>query len=236
MGARPKRRPDYLREVEPDEIRIARLSGLSNELAERLRSHPLPARRPEPPPANNGLRIVRQVAVICVLAGLAAATVMILPVMPWERNPERNPDLVTTAPADLAPPSPLAPATAPVAAPDQSAAATPSAPPPTASFPSDGTGEPSAGVTASPVVAQKPVDRELTWDEVHEVQRRLHELALDPGPIDGFKGPLTSAAVRHFEKLMGMPETGRMDFDTLSRLRCASARQSDTCRSPPSTP
>ena len=47
---------------------------------------------------------------------------------------------------------------------------------------------------------QRVDDRELTRTEVHELQIRLRALKFDPGPLDGIKGPLTSAAVRRFQE------------------------------------
>jgi hypothetical protein len=64
-------------------------------------------------------------------------------------------------------------------------------------------------------------DRELTWTEVHELQIRLRALKFDPGPLDGVKGPLTSAALRRFQESQGERGTGDIGLRTLIRVRQA---------------
>jgi peptidoglycan hydrolase-like protein with peptidoglycan-binding domain len=81
-----------------------------------------------------------------------------------------------------------------------------------------------AGATAAPAVVQSVPERELTWEEVHEVQIKLRDLKIDPGPIDGVKGPLTSAAVRRFQEARGQRGTGDIGLNTLTQLREAAAR------------
>ena len=38
------------------------------------------------------------------------------------------------------------------------------------------------------------------------------------GDIDGLLGPMTRAALRAFQQVEGIPQTGRMDIETLTRL------------------
>ena len=38
------------------------------------------------------------------------------------------------------------------------------------------------------------------------------------GDIDGLLGPKTRAALRTFQQSEGIPQTGRMDIETLTRL------------------
>jgi peptidoglycan hydrolase-like protein with peptidoglycan-binding domain len=77
---------------------------------------------------------------------------------------------------------------------------------------------------AAPAVVQSLPERELTWEEVHELQTKLRDLKIDPGPIDGTKGPLTSAAVRRFQEARGQRVTGDIGLNTLTQLREAAAR------------
>ena len=49
----------------------------------------------------------------------------------------------------------------------------------------------------------------------------LRALKFDPGPLDGVKGPLTSAAVRRFQESSGDRATGEIGLKTLIRLRQA---------------
>jgi hypothetical protein len=70
---------------------------------------------------------------------------------------------------------------------------------------------------------QRVDERELTWTELHELQIRLRALKFDPGPLDGVKGPLTSAAVRRFQESQGDRATGEIGLTTLIRIRQATA-------------
>jgi peptidoglycan hydrolase-like protein with peptidoglycan-binding domain len=70
---------------------------------------------------------------------------------------------------------------------------------------------------------QRVDDRDLTWTEVHELQIRLRALRFDPGPLDGVKGPLTSAAVRRFQESQGNRVTGDIGLRTLILLRQATS-------------
>lgn len=84
----------------------------------------------------------------------------------------------------------------------------------------------STNAPASQAVSAPPLDRDLvagvSGSDVELLQRRLADLAFDPGPIDGHFGSLTEQAVWAFEKLvMGTPRrlaTGRVAADTWARL------------------
>ena len=56
-------------------------------------------------------------------------------------------------------------------------------------------------------------------DTISGAQARLTNLGLDPGPIDGKIGPLTSAALHEFQELMGLESTGELDDKTISALK-----------------
>lgn len=66
---------------------------------------------------------------------------------------------------------------------------------------------------------QAPDNRPLTMDEVREAQTWLKAFALDPGPVDGLPGPLTTAAVKKYEAARQKPITGVLDQQLLDRLR-----------------
>jgi len=59
----------------------------------------------------------------------------------------------------------------------------------------------------------------LTVDEVRELQTWLKAFGLDPGPVDGFMGPLTAAAIKKYEAARLQPITGTADRPLLERLR-----------------
>ena len=61
--------------------------------------------------------------------------------------------------------------------------------------------------------------------EPEEFQQLLAVLGFYDGPIDGIHGPLTKQAVMDAQKTFGMLMTGRMDTETLARLREEAAKQ-----------
>ncbi len=50
------------------------------------------------------------------------------------------------------------------------------------------------------------------------VQAALMRFGYFNGDIDGIRGPQTRAAITSYQKAQGLPQTGRMDIDTLTRL------------------
>jgi hypothetical protein len=214
---RGHRRQDS-RDVAVVDERAATLAALSDELSRRLSKHPLPSRRRAP--ERSRWRPLWRMGILSALA--VAAVVVGLAVMPlgmiWnglERfrgQPAEAPlgassiTTVSTAAAATAPsPQPTAP---------------PIDPPTTASAPVDG---PVHDRTTAASRGDLPLvdDRELTWTEVHELQVRLRALRFDPGPLDGVRGPLTSAAVRRFQESQGYLVTGDIGLRTLILVRQA---------------
>ena len=59
---------------------------------------------------------------------------------------------------------------------------------------------------------------------IRSVLQALQDKGFDIGPIDGIIGPRTRAALREFQERQGMPATGRLDAETLSRLNVPGAR------------
>jgi len=56
---------------------------------------------------------------------------------------------------------------------------------------------------------------------VRDAQRLLHEAGHDPGPIDGWKGRETRAAIRDFQEAKGLETTGRVSPSLISALYAA---------------
>jgi peptidoglycan hydrolase-like protein with peptidoglycan-binding domain len=54
--------------------------------------------------------------------------------------------------------------------------------------------------------------------DIRAAQLFLTFHGLHPGPIDGFVGPLTRAAIAEFQMKNGMNQTGLVDDDLLERL------------------
>lgn len=104
----------------------------------------------------------------------------------------------------VAPTAPAPPASAPAAAPKAPERAAPPANPATPA----GTPAPAPDNTGP-----------LTVDEVRELQTWLKAFGLDPGPVDGFMGPLTVAAIKKYETARLQPVTGAADRPLLERLR-----------------
>ncbi len=62
-------------------------------------------------------------------------------------------------------------------------------------------------------------DRALLVDERIEMQERLTRAGFDPGGVDGKIGPNTIAAVKAFQKSLGLVPDGYPNIDILTRLR-----------------
>jgi len=72
----------------------------------------------------------------------------------------------------------------------------------------------------SPIQAAWPREyRALTLPERIEMQERLGAAGFDPGGVDGKIGPLTIAAVRAFQRSVGLVPDGYPSLDILTRLR-----------------
>ncbi len=62
-------------------------------------------------------------------------------------------------------------------------------------------------------------DRALVLDERIELQQRLTAVGIDPGGVDGKIGPNTIAAVKAYQRTIGMIPDGYPSLDILKRLR-----------------
>ena len=85
-------------------------------------------------------------------------------------------------------------------------------PPPPPSLPS-----PSGFNQVSPV-SEGALQIGDVGNDVAALQRALDRSGIDPGPIDGDYGPLTSDAVREYQEWQGLPITGIADQETLNSL------------------
>jgi glucose-6-phosphate dehydrogenase assembly protein OpcA len=81
-----------------------------------------------------------------------------------------------------------------------------------------------AGGTASPV-ATRATTFSMVIYEPEEFQQLLAALGFYTGPIDGIHGPQTKMAVREAQRLYGLRITGRVDPETLAKLREEYAKQ-----------
>ncbi|MCV2867065.1 lytic murein transglycosylase [Defluviimonas sp. WL0002] len=71
-----------------------------------------------------------------------------------------------------------------------------------------------------PIQANWPrEDRALVFDERVELQQRLSRAGFDTGGVDGKIGPMTIAAVRAYQRSVGMIPDGYASLDILRRLR-----------------
>ena len=66
----------------------------------------------------------------------------------------------------------------------------------------------------------RPTQQDLSVMVVR-VQAALMRLGYYNGDVDGLLGPLTRAALKSFQRTESLPQTGRMDLETLSRLGIA---------------
>ncbi|NEQ55203.1 MAG: peptidoglycan-binding protein, partial [Leptolyngbya sp. SIO3F4] len=82
----------------------------------------------------------------------------------------------------------------------------PSPPPPPLPSPSGFSGPPGTGRSLAPGDS---------GSDVIALQRALDRNGIDPGPIDGDYGPMTSEAVRQFQQWYDLPVTGVAGPETL---------------------
>ncbi|NMM45960.1 lytic murein transglycosylase [Rhodospirillaceae bacterium KN72] len=70
------------------------------------------------------------------------------------------------------------------------------------------------------LLTKRPVDdKPLHRDEILELQRRLTDAGFDTGKPDGMVGPMTRAAVKGYQKSVGLPPDGYPTPALLSKLR-----------------
>jgi hypothetical protein len=93
-------------------------------------------------------------------------------------------------------------------------------PQPTSPFPSSAAMPlPAAAETIPPLPEKKPAVVILSNDEVREMQAWLKAFGYDPGPIDGYAGARTTAAVKRYQAARGTQETGQLDRPLLRQVR-----------------
>lgn len=82
-------------------------------------------------------------------------------------------------------------------------------------------GQPSAALAAHLETAFRAGQKQPTpfsEDQIRHLQRQLTRLGLQPGPVDSRLGPSTTAAIRRYQRSKGLPETGRMTVELLTRI------------------
>ncbi|MFP3921361.1 MAG: L,D-transpeptidase family protein [Dichotomicrobium sp.] len=62
------------------------------------------------------------------------------------------------------------------------------------------------------------VTRRVGQERIRDVQMLLKELGYEPGPIDGYMGRQTSAAIREYQKAHGLKETGAFSEELRDKL------------------
>jgi len=79
--------------------------------------------------------------------------------------------------------------------------------------------EPRASVSSAFKTVPPVVENRCTREIVEAVQLALRRHGPDPGPIDGVLGRLTRAAIQRFQSGERLPRTGRLDEETVARLK-----------------
>ena len=84
------------------------------------------------------------------------------------------------------------------------------------------TAQPGTGQTGSApgmtTGSTKSMAGQANAEQVKSLQKALQAKGMEPGPIDGVLGPKTRAALRSYQKDQKLPETGRLDNETLAKL------------------
>ena len=80
---------------------------------------------------------------------------------------------------------------------------------------------PPSAVDVMPPLPEKKPERvaALTNDEIREMQAWLKAFGFDPGPIDGYPGTRTTAAVKRYQAARQTQETGVLDRSLLRKVR-----------------
>ena len=77
--------------------------------------------------------------------------------------------------------------------------------------------------TETEPAAEGEPERELTRDDIREVQRHLTELGYDPGPADGLMGARTESAIQAFQEAGDLEVDGAATPSLLNALRAATS-------------
>ena len=72
--------------------------------------------------------------------------------------------------------------------------------------------------TGSPASGAETKGKMVGDEKVRAAQQALKDKGHDPGAIDGQMGPKTQAALRDFQKALGMTASGRLDDKTMQAL------------------
>jgi hypothetical protein len=205
------------------------IEAFSRQLTERFREVP-PGRSsgsagsfrsPRPAWWFDRPRMLLPAVSFCLGAGLAAAGILSFPDL---RGGARAP----TAQAAASAPEPVKAIVA-AASPSTPHPLQAAPPPPVASSVAADRPTPiqpravAASLEPSPVLAapvqEATVAEALAAGAIMELQELLKSLGLDPGPIDGVGGPMTTAAITKYEERAGLPLSGTPSWKLLERLK-----------------
>lgn len=92
---------------------------------------------------------------------------------------------------------------------------------------------PQAEEVAAPVREETIAAPTVTRDEVTEMQRKLTELAMFDGKLDGLYGPRTAKAIKAFEASAGRAETGLLTPEIVALIKSAPAKAATTIQVAP---
>jgi len=68
---------------------------------------------------------------------------------------------------------------------------------------------------------QEEIEEEIEAVDVKTAQRKLTELGFDPGPVDGWAGAMTEAAIREYQEKAGLEVDGLLGQKTWAKLKGA---------------
>jgi peptidoglycan hydrolase-like protein with peptidoglycan-binding domain len=78
-------------------------------------------------------------------------------------------------------------------------------------------------------------DHRMAMTDTRAAQEALKTQGFDPGPVDGYMGPRTRAAISDYQRKNDLPVTGMLDDATMAKLNVRSSRASDVPAASPTT-
>jgi len=78
-------------------------------------------------------------------------------------------------------------------------------------------------------------DDRVAMTDTRAAQEALKTQGFDPGPIDGYMGPRTRAAISDYQRRENLPVTGMLDDATMAKLNVRSSRSDAVPAASPTT-